>query len=676
MASLLAVLALVAALIAVLVLSRRVNELRRRVQALEAAISRRDDSLRALTRRVFQLEGGKCAEPPPPEPTPVPAPLPAPAEEPRPKAQIEWETVIGANWLNKLGVAVLIVGLSLFLSYSLTNLGPGGRVALGYAVSASLLSLGVVLEGRQRYRYYGRGLIGGGWAGLYFTTYAVHGLPAARLVEDPLAGILLLGAVAAGLIAHSLRYRSEAVTGIAFLVGFLTLALGRVTWFSVAASVPLAVVLLAVAWRFGWTRVALGGAIACYWTYALMGDPTQTLWLGAAPVVWLYWALFEAFDLADLKRATGGRGILETLMPVNACGLLGVTLLGQGKADVFLFAAAGAIGLSAAARRSLRPARGAGAVDRVLFGGYELAAAAATALLVAGSWSRYREYEAALFQLMVAEMLILGGLAAGERFLNWLGRAVFFLPAAAATLAPRRGVPPIELLGIERNGWDVAAWLAVILAVLSAFLLRSRILFPALGGVVALRVLYELVPDVWAAPAWALLGLGVLLLSRWRALGLPPYHGHAGLGLSLPCLCLVNAGRTGERLYPAVVVTACLYLAQFLARRGDMARTVLSLAGTAALTLLLFWEVSGRVLTISCGLAGASLLVVGFLSRERVLRLSGLGLLFFCIGKVFFWDLNELEMFHRILSFLVLGVILLVVSWIYTRFREQIRKLL
>jgi uncharacterized membrane protein len=101
-----------------------------------------------------------------------------------------------------------------------------------------------------------------------------------------------------------------------------------------------------------------------------------------------------------------------------------------------------------------------------------------------------------------------------------------------------------------------------------------------------------------------------------------------------------------------------------------------SILGTSLLTLLLFREVSGRVLTIACGFEGLLLLAAGFLAQERVLRLSGLALFFFCIGKVFFWDLSSLETLYRIISFIVLGLLLLGVSWIYTRFREQIRKLL
>ena len=46
------------------------------------------------------------------------------------------------------------------------------------------------------------------------------------------------------------------------------------------------------------------------------------------------------------------------------------------------------------------------------------------------------------------------------------------------------------------------------------------------------------------------------------------------------------------------------------------------------------------------------------------------------IGIHDLYDLRQLETVNRILSFIVLGVVLLIVSWIYTRFRSRIRQYL
>jgi uncharacterized membrane protein len=50
-----------------------------------------------------------------------------------------------------------------------------------------------------------------------------------------------------------------------------------------------------------------------------------------------------------------------------------------------------------------------------------------------------------------------------------------------------------------------------------------------------------------------------------------------------------------------------------------------------------------------------------------------MGLLYLSIAKVFIFDLSFLQELHRIISFLGLGIILLLVSLLYTRFERQLR---
>jgi uncharacterized membrane protein len=133
-----------------------------------------------------------------------------------------------------------------------------------------------------------------------------------------------------------------------------------------------------------------------------------------------------------------------------------------------------------------------------------------------------------------------------------------------------------------------------------------------------------------------------------------------------------------ERRVPlTAIVIAGLYAAQFLsAGVAQRARAMFSLFGTILLTVLLYHEVSGGLLTVAWGVEGVALLAAGFPLRERVLRLQGLVLLLTCILKLFLYDLRNLDTMYRILSFVALGLILLAVSWVYTRFREQLHRIL
>jgi uncharacterized membrane protein len=64
---------------------------------------------------------------------------------------------------------------------------------------------------------------------------------------------------------------------------------------------------------------------------------------------------------------------------------------------------------------------------------------------------------------------------------------------------------------------------------------------------------------------------------------------------------------------------------------------------------------------------GAVLMIVGFLRRSAFVRWQALLLIALTIAKVFMHDVFELERGYRIVSFIVLGVLLLAISFVYQR---------
>jgi uncharacterized membrane protein len=76
-------------------------------------------------------------------------------------------------------------------------------------------------------------------------------------------------------------------------------------------------------------------------------------------------------------------------------------------------------------------------------------------------------------------------------------------------------------------------------------------------------------------------------------------------------------------------------------------------------------------LTMIWTLYGGALLTVGIWRRNRMLRMMALLLLGVTIVKVFFVDLTFLAKLYRTISLLVLGGILLAVSFLYQRYRQR-----
>jgi predicted membrane protein DUF2339 len=84
--------------------------------------------------------------------------------------------------------------------------------------------------------------------------------------------------------------------------------------------------------------------------------------------------------------------------------------------------------------------------------------------------------------------------------------------------------------------------------------------------------------------------------------------------------------------------------------------------------------VSGALLTVSWGLLGFVLLAIGFAIKQRSYRMAGLVALAFSLAHAVFHDMARVETIYRILSFIGLGVILLVLAFLYTRNREKLAK--
>lgn len=92
----------------------------------------------------------------------------------KPKQKTAWEDFIGTNLLNKIGIAVLVIGISFGVKYAIDHqmLNPLTRIILGYLAGGALL--GIALKLKKNYAAFSAVLLSGGMASLYFITYAAY----------------------------------------------------------------------------------------------------------------------------------------------------------------------------------------------------------------------------------------------------------------------------------------------------------------------------------------------------------------------------------------------------------------------------------------------------------------------------------------------------------------------
>ncbi|TXK33887.1 DUF2339 domain-containing protein [Pontibacter qinzhouensis] len=118
------------------------------------------------------------------------------------RKNLDWEKFIGENLINKLGIAILVLGIGFFVKYAIDQdwINEVGRVAIGILAGGALL--GVAHRLRKDYKAFSSVLVGGGMAVLYFTIaiafheYQLFSQTVAFLIMVVITGFTIFLAVA------------------------------------------------------------------------------------------------------------------------------------------------------------------------------------------------------------------------------------------------------------------------------------------------------------------------------------------------------------------------------------------------------------------------------------------------------------------------------------------------
>lgn len=92
-----------------------------------------------------------------------------------PKVKSDLEKFIGENLINKIGIAITVIGVAIGAKYSIENdlISPLTRIILGYMFGLGLLGFGIKLK--AKYENYSAVLVSGAMAIMYFITYSAYG---------------------------------------------------------------------------------------------------------------------------------------------------------------------------------------------------------------------------------------------------------------------------------------------------------------------------------------------------------------------------------------------------------------------------------------------------------------------------------------------------------------------
>ena len=536
-------------------------------------------------------------------------PRPVFAETPEPGP--DWESRIGSHWLNRIGIAAVLIGVSYFLKFAFDNnwIGPTGRVSIGLLAGIAVVVWSERFRGRG-FKVFSNSLKAVGIGVLYLSLWAAFQVYS--LVPSGVAFVAML-AVTAATAAMALTQDAEILAAFALTGGLMTpvlLSTGQnreLALFAYVGALDAASLLMVVfkPWRRLLVLSYAGTLLLYMGWYASFYDRSQLgLTLGFAT---LFFAIFAIAPLVA-HRAEGEAG-LSTAIP------LFLAFVNAGVYFLQIYAMYADINAAATAW-------------------FAIGLAAVYIFLSRAAGLRYTDPA-------VAPKLQLLHLAVAVGFLtiaipirldaHWITVGWFVEAAVLLWVADR----------IHSDLLNAFALIALVLGV-------ARLLF--IDDFYSTRLIFN------ARMATHGLAIAVLAAVAWYASKRGDDNGRmvaaaAIIGLNL--LVLIALSREVSDYYAR-------QLASFQPPAGQW--NVAHWGDFRAAQIMRDFAYSALWMSY-----GAGLMIVGFWRRSAFVRWQALLLIAATTVKVFAYDVSQLDRGYRILSFIALGVLLLAISFVYQR---------
>ena len=297
---------------------------------------------------------------------------------------------------------------------------------------------------------------------------------------------------------------------------------------------------------------------------------------------------------------------------------------------------------------------------------------------------RYQAYVALIASFA---RIFFANLTAGEPGEFWGPRMYTILPLVLIFFFVYAQLPPKE----ENTVRDRRLHFDVLLAYLGTATIVALFYF---------QFPIEWVVSSWAAVVFALLGAALLLDQ--------PLFLHQGLLLTVGVLArgmahnLFGAGYFGEGDWQgryfvlssaAVILLASLFFAFRLRGRYGIPQNVnpwirplaliagrpeqvVFFAPIILITFMLALKMRSGMVTVSWGIEGVVIFVLGLATRQRSFRLTGIGILLLCVAKVFALDVWGLQTRDKYITVIIVGVVVSFVSFLWATYKDAIRQFL
>lgn len=689
-----------------------------------------------LTNRIDRLERAlrqdvghpaRQLQPPPASFIPVPPPpQPAAATVPLSTAQtgaaVEhgFEFKLGSKFFTGIGAVAVVIGVGFFLRYAFERnlITEFMRIVLGFAAGAGLIGAGEYL--RKRFAGYGQVLMGTGLAILYLTLYAASSYYGIITSTGAFIGMVAVTLISALL---AVRHDSLPLAGFSQLGGFITPFLapqGFAQMHSLFLYVALLDVgmLLVALWR-SWRALTLGSLFGTAIVYLAwhVSEYSSALFAPAFAYLTLFFLIFLAAVLSRLfvtKNKTDQNDLALVMFNPLFYFLAGYSLIDPlypDAAGLFAFILSAIhllIGYIAGRdNENVRHSR------YFLYGVGFLLLFVAIPIQFGGSW-------------------VTVGWAAEALVLYWLSRkeGSDFFRNSGHVVAIVAGIRflTVDLSQSVNAPWFNPTGLTFLLAGLcftaAVWLFRSfdstgerkmTVDFLALETFVlsfafVTSQIEKFYPHHWLAVGWSLLAFFAVLVGiffRLRSVRLAAYAVFALVGFRLLFVdssvdILIHVPFVNLRVLNFMITILLSSTAAYLvSTSAEVEQSEKSWAVPSffyAINLLLIWIISievldyynlrireagfdavkslkytkNSVLSVVWALYAVTLIATGIAFKSSPARLFSILLFGLVIFKVFLYDTASLNNLYRFVSFISLGLILLLTGYLYNRYKDRI----
>ncbi|MFA5271364.1 MAG: DUF2339 domain-containing protein [Candidatus Omnitrophota bacterium] len=623
------------------------------------------------------------------------------------------EANIGKYWLNKIGIILFSLGIAFLITYTFKYFGPVMRIMFGYVVCAGLFFLGSKLEKKEKFANYGRIILGGAWAIVYFTTYAMYHFQASKIINSRFVDLLLLGIVSLGILAHSLKYRSQALSAMALFVGYFTATMGDVSYFTFISCCLLAIVALVLVYKMQWIKFIFAGIVLTYITHFFWvtqhiylpqlsrgmmfryGGASDEYFLISAAFLSIYWLLFSCgiHLIKDKAEADNNKLAIANFFNAFLFFFMVYPRFSQVYPDskfLFMFGI-GALYLTLSYLTKRTKSNKLFTSDIItalsfltlsvplklipfytsLVWMFELPFLLALGIIFERRAIRYFVLTLTLFlflKLVFLDFFRSGHIYIVDFALEWADilSLAAFLSMAACFYLTRFFEKGKALVAPERSLYNIFSALATLY--LTVFIWRV--------------VDLEWLTLGLAFETLAMFYLGILFWDKYLRV-----YAFTLLSILFFRFCFITQYNFSSNIMNWAVSAlelVLVYAVYFLYR--SQAKKKLIGEGIKPASVVVFWAATLMSICtisryvdhswISLGLvvAGVVMFAAGFLIQDKIFRWAGLGIFALTVMRVIFIDLSMLSVIYKIISFIIIGILFLGISYIYTRNIDKLQK--